>query len=957
MTPPNRADPRLTRLTTLTQEGKLAQAAQEGERLLAKHPQDVRIHLAHADILRAQQRWSDAARAYTCAAELGLPQANVAWRFAGLAYQTALQPVDALHAYHRALRLDSEDWDVMANLLPLHAQLHAARPEYVLPLALRLIESQHSDLRQYFRAAQVLKNNKRYGLALQAYEKSFGLSAQGPTDPGVLAGMLEAAQYACLWDKLEQQTQQLSAQLYASGQGGQQPYEKILMHIAWCMNEVWNRQVLNACLLDKLSETTLRSQPFDHSQHRWPELGKDRRLRIGYVSWDFFDHATLHLIGGVLDQHDKTCVEIFAYDYSPKDASRFRKRFEASVEHIVDIGNMTDIQAAERIYADQIDILVDLKGPTAHTRPSIFAMRPAPVQVTWLGFPGSSGLEQMDYILGDATVLPDSSQSHYPEKFCRLPDTYQPNDYERPIGDAGGSRSDWGLPESGTVFCSFNQSYKIDRITFDTWLQVLAAVPGSVLWLLDPGLEAQDNLRLAAQAKGIDPHRLVYTPKVPTPLHMARLPLADLCLDTRVYNGHTTTSDALWMGVPVVTAPGTHFASRVSASLLRAVDMPELIAPDMQSMAHLAIELGNNPERLAQVRAKLQKKRFIAPLYDTERFTRHLERAFERMAERARQGLPAALIDVEPLAPRQSPFTSGVNISVTGIKVPPHSDREDYLQQLAQQNHQVRLQWPQTQCPLCRNTQLTQAGEVPWSHSLAGITHGHWAQCDACKHVFTRYYWSDEGLALLQSELPGQTLTPADVAASSGLRRHSGNVVRAAVTALGGQAALSRLKERAKWMDVGSQDPWLVSAAQEWGFNHIAAQRDAAGAQAIRSLGLQAVHTDFLRANIEGQFEVISFMGSLEQEAFPDLLLSRAAQVLTDGGVVVIGFDNAASTQWRMAERNRDPAIYNDPRRLHWFGTSTLVQLLQARGFNVQEMLADDRSAYGMVLIAKKEGK
>lgn len=951
---PGHASDVLALLIACNRAGKYQQTLHESERLLKLSPQDGRVHLARADALRLLGRLPEAAQEYAHAARKGQCDVALAWRSAGLAAQQSHQSAQAMHAYQRALRLNAQDSDVLGNMLPIYSEMHGGRPDFALPAALRLQAQVHEDRSHYYRAAQTLKFNRRYQLALSAYDRY--LQGQRMT-PEVMSGRLEAEQFACLWERVEASTDELATQVYGPAEQAQTTpaaWEKNLMHFAWCMNEAWNLQVLRASLDGALRQTRLRAQPFAHDAHCWPSTETPRRLRIGYVSWDFFDHATLHLLGGVLAAHDRSQVEVFAYDYSPKDKSRFRRRFLESVEHVVDIGNLSDIEAAERIVADKIDILVDLKGNTQHARLGIFAMRPAPLQVTWLGFPGSSAMAQMDYVLGDAVVTPDSSAAHYPEKFCRLPDTYQPNDYARPVGDNGGTRADWGLPEQAVVFCSFNQSYKIDRLSFETWMKVLRGVPNSVLWLLDPGLEARQNLEQAAQTLGIAPQRLVFATKVATPLHMARLCLADMALDTRVYNGHTTTSDALWMGLPVLTAPGTHFASRVSASLLRAAGMPELIAPDMAGMAQLAIDLALNPERLQAVRAKLQAQRFIAPLYDTERFTRHLERAYAMMAERAGQGLAPAILDVPALPARTQPFATQLNISATGLQPPPYLNTEQYAQELDKLDNQLYLVWPQPQCPLCASTQHTNVQRSLWAQPLGGLEHSAWAQCEACNHVYTRDYWSAEGLAHLAQQQPLPTPSAQDYAASAPWRAHSAQVVSAVVQVLGGHAALLQRKESVKWIDVYNSRPWLLAAVREWGCTPIALARTPDQVAIMATANLQAATADFLTVNFDGQPDVLSLMGVLEQEPFADLLLTRAANVLAPGGVLVLGFDNAANAQWTQAERAQDPGLWNDPRRLHWFGTKVVLQMLQEVGLHVVQMLPDGTTPYGVILLAQK---
>ena len=297
-----------------------------------------------------------------------------------------------------------------------------------------------------------------------------------------------------------------------------------------------------------------------YASHPWK--GSHQRVRVGYLSADFHDHATAHLMLGLFKRHDRTRFEIFAYSHGPEDGSDYRARIRAEAEHFVDLSTLTDQGAAARIHADEIDVLVDLKGYTREARTAILAHRPAPVQVAWLGYPGSMGASFIDYALVDGIVAPPSQQPYYTERLLPMPHCYQPNDDEQTIAAEVPTRAEVGLPEKAVVFCSFCAHYKIDPAVFSAWMKILAAVPGSVLWLID-GYEAmRRNLRAQAQAHGIDPDRLVFAPRLRKPQHLARHALADVFLDTFAYNAHTTMSDALWAGLPAITVTGRTFATQ-----------------------------------------------------------------------------------------------------------------------------------------------------------------------------------------------------------------------------------------------------------------------------------------------------------------------------------------------------------------------------------------------------------
>lgn len=361
------------------------------------------------------------------------------------------------------------------------------------------------------------------------------------------------------------------------------------------------------------------------------------RLRIGYLSADFHEHATLHLLRGVLAAHDHTRFAIHGYSYGPFEDATTR----AVARHFDvfrDLGHLSDRAAAAQIAADGIDILVDLKGYTAHTRLGITALRPAPVIVNWLGYPGTLGAPRLaDYLIGDAVATPPEHAAHFSETLVLLPHCYQPNDRARRIG-ARPRRAALGLPEDGFVFCSFNQSYKFDPAMFDLWCRLLREVPGSVLWLLAPGAAAMANLQREAAARGVGAERLIFAPSLGQEEHLGRLQAADLALDTFPVTSHTTASDALWAGVPLVTLLGGSFVSRVAASLLHAVGLAELVTTSGEAYFALARDLALDPARLTALRQALAAGKATAPLFDTPRFTRNLERGYAAIWARHTQG-------------------------------------------------------------------------------------------------------------------------------------------------------------------------------------------------------------------------------------------------------------------------------------------------------------------------------
>ena len=384
-------------------------------------------------------------------------------------------------------------------------------------------------------------------------------------------------------------------------------------------------------------------------------------IRIGYLSSDFHQHATSLLMVEMLEAHDRDDFTLHAYSSGADDGLGMRQRLCARFDSFTDIRAMDDMQAARAIHADGIDILVDLKGFTAGSRTELLTYRPAPVQVSFLGYPGTVGGDFCDYLISDSFVIPAGASADYSESVARLPDSYQPHGRQARPG-VGPSRSTVGLPEQGLVFCCFNQAFKFTPAVFDVWCALLDRTAGSVLWLLHDD-RAEGNLRREAMRRGIRPDRLVFAPDRPQAEHLARLSLADLVLDTLPYNAHTTASDALWVGVPVLTCAGDTFAARVAGSLLRAVGLSELITHSLEDYADLALSLAGDPARLAGLRRRLLAQRMSAPLFDVPRYTASLEALFRGMWHRHRNGLaPAAMGAVGTALPYLDSFARSLRL-------------------------------------------------------------------------------------------------------------------------------------------------------------------------------------------------------------------------------------------------------------------------------------------------------
>jgi protein O-GlcNAc transferase len=358
------------------------------------------------------------------------------------------------------------------------------------------------------------------------------------------------------------------------------------------------------------------------------EMYSHDRLRVAYLSADFREHATAYLTAGLFEEHDKSRFEVTAISLGQNDYSPMRRRLEAAFEYFIDVQGKSDQDVADLIRRREIDIVVDLMGFSKDNRLNVLARRPAPIQLNYLGYPGTLGASCVDYIFADSTVIPEDQGMFYAEQVVRLPGTYQINDSKRHVTPTTPTRHECGLPEQAFVFCCFNNTQKLNPQTFDIWMRLLRAKEESVLWLLEGSPVASTNLRAAAAERGVSRQRLIFAPKMSVADHLARQRQADLFLDTLPCNAHTTASDALWIGLPVLTCLGATFAGRVAGSLLRAVGLDELIAPSLQEYEALAQRLAEDRAYLAAIKDKLARNRDSSILFDTKRATRHIESAY-----------------------------------------------------------------------------------------------------------------------------------------------------------------------------------------------------------------------------------------------------------------------------------------------------------------------------------------
>jgi predicted O-linked N-acetylglucosamine transferase (SPINDLY family) len=463
----------------------------------------------------------------------------------------------------------------------------------------------------------------RYDEALSAYDKAFALRP----DLDHIAGLrLYAKLWTCNWQAFDDECAKV---LSALRKGVPTSEPMAVLAISSAASDLLKSGELYAAENFAATAPALRATP----------RGSDR-IRIAYLSPDFRDHPVAFLTAGMFERHDKSRFDTFGISLFEDRESVMRERIGNALTRYIDASGRDDADIVDMLRTLEIDIAVDLAGYTRHARPSALARRVAPIQVSYLGFPGTMGAPFIDYIIADRIVIPPELRRYYAEQVVDLPDTFQANDAIRRISDRTPSRAEVHLPDQGFVFCSFHSSYKINPAMFDRWMRLLRQVDGSVLWLVAYDRLVADNLRREADIRSVDPARLIFAPRLPYPDHLARYRLADLFLDTLPFNGGATTSDALWAGLPVVTLAGESFASRMSASLLNAIGLPELVADSPAGYEAIALRLARDASSLREVRAKLARNRATHPLFDTARFTRQIEAAYSEMWARHRRGEP-----------------------------------------------------------------------------------------------------------------------------------------------------------------------------------------------------------------------------------------------------------------------------------------------------------------------------
>jgi protein O-GlcNAc transferase len=527
----------------------------------------------------------------------------------------------AIASYGEAIRLAPDYADAYNNRGVAERDLKRLAAALISYNRALEINPDHADA--YCNRGNVLSDLKDLGAAAESYDKALSLR---PDYPFLRGTRLHTKIKICDWGNVERDIAVLAAKL-ERGEKASPPFPVLALTDSLSLQ----RNAAAAWANDK--------SPLNVSLRPLPKSDRPGKIRVGYYSADFFNHATAYLMAGLFERHDRERFEFYGFSFGPDIKDEMRARIAAAFDKFIDVRTQSDKDVAVLSRSLGIDIAVDLKGFTQDERAGIFAHRAAPIQASYIGYPGTMAVSYMDYIVGDPTVIPEHHREHYTEKVVYLPHTYQVNDTRRKIADRIFARAELGLPDEGFVFCCFNNTYKIMPETFGIWMRILKRVKGSVLWLLEDNAVATGNLRQEAQRRGVDPNRVIFAPRMSPPEHLARHRAADLFLDTLPYNAHTTASDALWAGLPVLTCMGEAFAARVAASLLTAVGLPEMITSKAEDYEALAVALANDPARLGDIKKKLASHRTTQPLFDTKLLARHIEDAYAQMHARHQAGL------------------------------------------------------------------------------------------------------------------------------------------------------------------------------------------------------------------------------------------------------------------------------------------------------------------------------
>lgn len=590
---------------TLQNQGKLQEALVSYQKASMLKPGNAKIHNDLGTLLEAMGKAHEALRCYQHAIRLN-PQDAFPYQNMGTVLQKVAERRKAIRCFKKAI-------SISPSFVEAHISLSIALQE----------AGEHSEaVDSFYRAISLDSDNVK-----------------------LYCHLVRSLQHECRWKELARYGSILDRYTRQALKKGQVPDELPFLNLTRHCNPLLNYKVAKARSDDLARRVAVERETIqilaDSSRRR-----SDDKITIGYLSNNFKNHPTAHLITGLFKYHDRDRFNIYCYSYGKDDGSLYRKSIERNCDRFIDILSMDYMDAARQICNDQVDILVDLVGQMRATRMEIPALRPAPLQVRWMGMAGTSGADFYDYIITDRIVTPEVQADFYSERFAYMPHTYQINNDTQHVAGEKFQREGFGLPEEAFVYGCFCTTYKIEPFIYGAWMRILKQVPGSILWLLEPSPEARDRLRIEAKERGVDPQRIVFAEKVERSRHIARIGLADMCLDTAIVNGAATTSEILWAETPVLTLQGRHFASRMAASILSAMELPELIADTLDAYEKTAAKLAVDYDFYRTIKNKVKTKKKTSVLFDTASFVKNLENLFIQMLQCHVRGDKRKIIEV-----------------------------------------------------------------------------------------------------------------------------------------------------------------------------------------------------------------------------------------------------------------------------------------------------------------------
>ena len=612
---PNYAEAHSNRGNALLDLKRREEALASYDKAIALKPDCAEAHSGRGNLLRELRRFEEALA--SCDKAIALkPDYAKAHSNRGNVLRDLKRPEEALASYDKAIRLKPDYVEAHSNRG--NALLDLKRPEDALASYDKAISLKPDFVEAHGNRGIALKDLMRFEEALASYDRAMILKP----DLAKVEGLrLHTKMHLCDWSNFDTECAHLISAI-RNGNVNTLPFE-FLGISASCDDQLRCAKLWSSNNYPPSERPIWQGERYDHD-----------RIRVAYLSADFHLHSTALLVAELFEMHDRSRFEVIGVSFGVDDRSEIRKRLVAAFDQYHDVQRTSNKDVAKLLYDLQVDIAVDLKGYTYDSRFGIFACRPAPIQVNYLGYHGSMGTPVIDYIIADKIVIPADHRQFFTEKIVHLPNCFQVNDSKRAIGARAPARRDVGLPEHKFVFCCFNNSYKITPAVYDIWMRILRQVDDSVLWLLEENGTTSTNLRKEAEARGVDAARIIFSRRIPLPEHLARHNCAGLFLDTLHWTANTTASTALWAGLPVLSCLGETFAGRVAASLLNAIDLPELVTTTPEAYEALAIELATNPEKLAKIKRKLADNRLTTPLFDTKRFAKHIEAAYTTMYER-----------------------------------------------------------------------------------------------------------------------------------------------------------------------------------------------------------------------------------------------------------------------------------------------------------------------------------